>query len=243
VSDLALERALRELGAEVAFPPEPVFAQDVARRLRVAPPRRRSWRRPAVLALAALVVAVGAVLAVEPARTALLDFFRIGGVTVERVDRLPPVEPRARLALGTPVTLAEARSAVDFPVLVPARAGNPDAVFLSRGIPGGAVSLLYGDEDEARLLVTQFRGSVGGDLVKKAGAETGFSSVVVRGTEGWWLSGAPHAVVFRDEDGVIRQERTRLAGNVLLWVEDGITFRLEGRMALPEALRIAESLR
>jgi hypothetical protein len=196
-----------------------------------------------VLALAALAVAVGAVLAVEPARTALLDFLRIGGVSVERVDRLPPVEPRAPLGLGPRVTLAEARRAVDFPVLVPERAGTPEAVFLSRGIPGGAVSLLYGNEGDPRLLVTQFRGYVGPELVKKVADETTFTGVLVRGREGWWLSGAPHAVIFRDERGQIREERTRLAGNVLLWVEDGVTFRLEGRMALPEALRIADSLR
>jgi hypothetical protein len=121
--------------------------------------------------------------------------------------------------------------------------GAPDAVFLSRGIPGGAVSLLYGSEDEPRLLVTQFRGSVAPELVKKTAAGTRFTAVLVRGREGYWLSGAPHAVVFRDDEGVIREDRIRLAGNVLLWVEDGITFRLEGRMALPEALRIAESLR
>jgi hypothetical protein len=242
VSDLALERALRELAADLALPPEPVLAPAVVRRLRERPPRR-SWRRPLVLAFAVLAVALGAVLAVEPARTALLDFFRIGGVTVERVDRLPPVMPRATLGLGSRVTLAEARRAVDFPVRVPERAGAPDDVFVSRGIPGGAVSLLYGDEENLRLLVTQFRGDVEPDLVKKAAAETTFTTVVVRGEEGYWLSGAPHAVMFRDENGEIREERNRLAGNVLLWVEDGVTFRLEGRMPLREALRLAESLR
>jgi hypothetical protein len=243
--ELRLERALRELGAELAIPAEPPLAASVARRLREQPARRLArplWRRPAVVALAVLAAVVAATLAVEPARTALFELLRIGGVSVERVDRLPEVRRDAPLGLGRRVSLDEARGAVGFPVLVPSD-DAPDGVFLSRGIPGGAVSLLYGDEDEPRLLVTQFRGSLQPDFVKKSASGTSFSSVLVRGVEGYWLSGAPHAVVFRDENGDIREDRNRLAGNVLLWVEDDVTFRLEGRMALPDALEIADSLR
>ena len=242
-----LERSLRDLGAAIAYPAEPSLAPAVTRRLRdEPPPRRLLWGRPRLaVVLAVVALALGAALAVEPARTALFDFFHIGGVTVERVDTLPAVQPNAPLGLGRRITLSEARRAVAFRVLVPgdAEAGDPDGVYLSRAVPGGAVSLLYGTEQDIRLLVTQFRGTIEPDLVKKATAGSRFSVVIVRGVQGYWLSGAPHAVVFRDARGQIRADRYRLAGNVLLWVEDGITYRLEGNLALPDARRVAKSMR
>jgi hypothetical protein len=242
--DLRLERALRELGAELAIPPAPALVPAVSRRLRdeQRPRPRPFWRRPAVLALAVLAAVVAATLAVEPARTALFDLFRIGGVSVERVDELPEVDPHAPLGLGRRVTMAEARRAVRYRVLALPE-GEPDAVYLSRGIAGGAVSQLYGDDDEVRLLLTQFRGSIEPDFVKKMSAGSEFTVADVRGQQAYWLSGAPHAVMFRDERGVMRTDQYRLAGNVLLWVENGVTFRLEGRMTRAEALRLANSLR
>ena len=243
--ELRLERALRELGRELALPAPPELASAVARRLGEQPQPRRArplWRRPAAIALAVLAAVIAATLAVEPARTALLDLFRIGGVSVERVDKLPPIEPRAELGIGRRVSEAEARRAVRFRVLT-LPDDEPDGFYLSRGIPGGAVSQLYGDEDDVRLLVTQFRGRVEDEFVKKMSAGTAFSVVELRGTYAYWLSGAPHAVMFRDERGQIRTDRYRLAGDVLLWVEDGITYRLEGRMTRAEAIRLAKWIR
>jgi hypothetical protein len=64
----------------------------------------------------------------------------------------------------------------------------------------------------------------------------------VRGAPGLWLEGA-HAVVFRDAQGIVRDEELRLAGNVLLWERDGITYRLEGQIERDDAVRLAEALR
>src|SRR5436190_310395 len=82
-----LERALIALGDELEFPPAPDAWPRVAERL-----QRRRWIRPAVFALAASVLALGIAFAVPPARSAILKFFHIGSVTVERVDTLPPAQ-------------------------------------------------------------------------------------------------------------------------------------------------------
>jgi hypothetical protein len=37
--------------------------------------------------------------------------------------------------------------------------------------------------------------------------------------------------------------RQLVEGNTLIWVESGVTYRLETRQDLPEAIRIAESLK
>ena len=64
--------------------------------LRLEPvPARRSRRRGLVLVLAVVVVAIGIAFAVPPARSAILDFFHLGGVTVERVQTPPAAEERA----------------------------------------------------------------------------------------------------------------------------------------------------
>jgi hypothetical protein len=245
-----LELELRELGRELALPAVPDVSGRVAERLRAEPPPRRPRfappRRTLAIAIAILVVALAAALAVPPVRGALADLFHIGGVTVERVDELPPVTPGRGLGLGRRVTLDEARRAVDFGVLVPDADdwGEPDGAFVSRRIPGGVVSLLYGTERRPRLLATAFRGTTRGDLVKKAlTRDTSIRFVRVRGTDGYFLSGAPHAVVFRDANGRVRDDEYRLAKNVLLWTEGDVTYRLEGAFGVERALAIAGAMR
>src|SRR5262245_11833617 len=154
-----LELELRELGRELALPAVPDVSGRVAERLRAEPaphrPRFTLPRRTLAIAIAVLLVALAAALAVPPVRGALLDLFHIGGVTVARVATLPPVTSSGDLRLGRATTLEQARRDVDFPIRVPDEQawGRPDGVFLSRSIPGGAVSLLYGTERSPRLLV------------------------------------------------------------------------------------------
>jgi hypothetical protein len=59
---------------------------------------------------------------------------------------------------------------------------------------------------------------------------------------GYWLTGAPHVISYVDADGVVVDETVRLAGNVLLWEQDGVTFRIESLLSRAEALEIASSL-
>ena len=58
-----------------------------------------------------------------------------------------------------------------------------------------------------------------------------------------WLEGTPHQFFYRDSAGNPSPETLRLAGNTLLWEQDGVTFRLEAQVARDEALRIASSFR
>src|SRR2546423_8571131 len=111
-----LERDLREVGRLIAFPPEPNLVPGVVGRLTERP----RGRRPLVLALAVLAVALAAAFAVPPARTAILRFFHIGGETAERVDVLLPARhgsPVARLA--RPLRPSPARGAAGFPPRLP----------------------------------------------------------------------------------------------------------------------------
>jgi hypothetical protein len=239
-----LERDLRALGALVAFPETPDVAGRVVARL----PERRPSRRPRrafVVAFAALLVAVVAALAVPQARTAILEFFHIRGATVERVPTLPetPVRP-IDLGLGPEVPLEEAQDRAAYKVVDPSFLGEPDEIHYDPSRPGGQTAFLWrDDEGEPTLLLTQFRADVDTAYIEKmAGPGTTIELLTVNGEQAIWLTGTPHAYVYRDARGEIREEAIRLAGTVLLWQRGVSLMRLEGDLTREEALEIAESL-
>lgn len=296
-----LERAVRDLGPRLAYPPTPDIARAVRARLAAAPPPRRApwrdllaapWPRRLVLALALLVVLVGAVLAFSPeARRAVAGRLGLPGIAVVYFTPTPPpapIPPTApplpgllatatpiatpptpwltptitatpatigeRLRLGREVTLDEARRQARFPVLVPTLPdlGPPDAAFF--GIPpvGGQVALVWrgrpalpaAAQTGVGLLLTEFTGQLDPNFLKKIPGEgTRLEGVTVNGNQGYWFEGDPHEFAYQDANGQFTTATTRLAGNVLIWEQGGVTFRLEGARTKAEALRIAASVR
>jgi hypothetical protein len=235
-----LERELQALATHVDLPQAPDLTAAVRERL-VRPARRPLRRRPLVIAIAAAVLALAAALAVPPARSALLDVLHLGGVEVRRVPELPATSPNARLAPGKPVSLSTARRRADFPIATPADCDFCDPVLFDGSIPGGRVTITWPGV-RPRLFLMQFRGAATPFVDKMATARTAVRSVTVDGLAGYWIAGSPHAVVFTDEAGRTLFGR-RLARNVLLWEDDGVTYRLEGDITLARALQVARSLR
>jgi hypothetical protein len=219
-----LDVALRELGRHVEFPPTP----DLASALRGRLERPRLWRRPVAIALAVLVVAVGAVLAVPPARTAVLDWLGLRGVSITRVDELPPTPAVERLDLGRKVTPEQAPRWLVVPD------DEPDSIYVGNG----RVSLLWGTPDRVRLLLTELRGEAA--IEKAIQTSTRVERVTVNGQPGVWIE-EPHVVFFEDLRGRIRESTGRLAGKTLLWQHGLVTMRLEGDLSKEEALRIART--
>lgn len=240
-----LELALRELGGSLDWPAAPDLGEPVRRRLREAPARRPLIpRRALVIALAVLAVAVGAAFAVPQTRAAILEFFHLRGVTIERVQELPTVSVQTGLGtfLGDRLTLAEARERASFEVVVPQELGDPDEVYFQDGPPaGGMVSFIYGTSDDPRALFTQFAARVQDVIFKKVAPEAKIEAVTVDGQPGYWLEGA-HFFSYLDREGDMQSEQVRLAGNVLLWERGTRTLRLEANISKQEALRIAASV-
>jgi hypothetical protein len=231
-----LELAMERLGRELDYPETPDLVGPVRRRL--AEGRRPvAWRRPVLIALAALLVAVAATMAVPQARSEVLDWLGIGGVTVRHVDDLPTVEKRqADLALGRRMSLEEARELSVFGIRVPRRRGLEDPE-VYRG-DFGQVSFLYGSEEKPRLLITQLLGT--GSLEKLVQTETDVELVNVDGAEGAWLEGGEHVLFFPS----VGPESQRLVGNVLILErKDGVTVRIEADVPKSVAIRIFRSMR
>jgi hypothetical protein len=241
--DWDLERELRALGAELAVPHAPDLGPAVRVRVAALSPSRPLYRRRLVVVLAALAVAVAAALAVPQARTAILEFFRIQGATVERVPE--PAGTRAELGLAVPLPLEEARAKLGFEPVVPdlPGLGRPDAVYVDTRALGGQISFLYGTEAAPRLLVSEFRGDSNPDLISKgAGAETRIEPVTVNGEPGLWVAGAPHELGYRGPDGQVETDSVRIAGNTLVWQRGPLTLRLEGNVSKSRALELAEAV-
>jgi hypothetical protein len=220
VADLTagLAAELRALGRQLDVPPPPDVTRAVRARL-TSPPRRRPVLRYAVVVL---LVLLSAILAVPPVRAAVFDFFRIGGVSV-RSEPGPSVPPTPALTERPVAGLEVAEQATGLRVRPPAALGPPDAV---RVVEDRVVSLRWVDTpDRPEVRMDVFDGQPE-PLFEKYLRVQEAVEVDVGGQPGWYVPW-PHEVVFIDPGGVRREASARLAGPTLIWVQDGLTYRLE----------------
>jgi hypothetical protein len=233
-----LERRLHALAPYVELPEDPDLQAAVG--ARIAARRSPRLRRAVALGLALVALAIGIAFAVPPARSGILRFLGFGGVRIEFVDKLPVAPVRNELDLGLLTTLSAARDAVSYRILISDLLGGPDEVHLR----GDQVGFVYRTKEGVKLLVTQFPGTETSGLVKKLYTpRTRIFYAPVGGSPGYWITGAPHAFLYLDKRGRVIQQTLYLAGDTLLWQHGGLTLRLEGRISLGQALRIARSLR
>jgi len=123
---------------------------------------------------------------------------------------------------------------------------------VARGVPGGLLSLAYGPRagmPEAKstglgLLVSEFRGDLAPEYAGKiAGQATRVERLTVDGHRALWLEGAPHFFFYRSPNQPFREERLRIAQNVLLLEDGRLLVRLEGAFGREWAVELARSLR
>jgi hypothetical protein len=238
-----LEHALRTVGRNLDYPAAPDMSDGVRRRLAEGDRPRAPFlrRRSLVVALAVLAVSVGAVMVVPQARSTVLDWLGIGGVTIRYVEELPRVEKATdNLGLGERVSLREARERAGFHVQVPTVDGLADPPGVYYRDDARQVAFLYGSEDSPKLLVTQ--AAVGSAIEKLVSIGTGVERVSVDvETTGVWLSGEKHGLFY---PAAAEEEPFRLVGNALVYETPlGITVRIEAEISKEEALRIARSMR
>lgn len=226
-----LELRLDALRDQIAWPETPALELTLDRRS-----HRSAHSRVRVLAFAVLLMAIAGVLAFSSgARSAFLEIFRIRGATVERVDELPPVDAQ-RLDYGERVSRSEAEQRVGFELV---DLGEPDGIYVRDRV----VSMVYGPVQKPRLVLTELRGGIWEGLIKKVGSSgTRVDQVTVNGERGLFVSGDQHFVMFIDENGAVTDERTYLAGTVLLWNRGLLLLRLEGDLTKAEASELAASV-
>jgi hypothetical protein len=227
----SLEDELRALGRSASVPP---VADGLAAKVleRVAePPVRRSfgeavrsrWR--ALLALLAVLVA-GALVA-EPVRAQVSEWLNIGGVEAVQVPSGPTSAPGAPEVVGHQ-TLAEAAKTAGFVPVVPEALGAPTGVQASAGFVAMSWATATGV-----VRLEQFQAEPQPMYFKKFYTELEY----VPSIDGYWFS-APHELVLVKKTGV--EQTVRVAGPTLVWVRDGVTYRLEGVPEKDRAVELAQ---
>jgi hypothetical protein len=225
-----LERALVALGLELDIPAEPDLRSGVRERIE----RRSRSRRALVLALA-LLVAFGIAFAIPPARSALLRFFHIGAVTIERVDTLPAARERSFVAgLGPALSLRQAEQSSGVPLVFN---GTRPRRFYAQ--PGLIATVLH--YRGTSVLLAELQGDQMGLTKKFASPDTRVEPAQI-GSFGIWVEGGKHVLIWQAASGEIRQLERRLAGNVLIWTEGARTYRLEGGLTMGQMLELGRQI-
>jgi hypothetical protein len=263
----ALAAELRALSPRLSVPPAVEQAAAVRRRLAGPQPearhleaqrRQRARRhpearcRPATVwrgrilyprwraALVAVLTVAALAAAVPQSRAVIAHVLRLDGVEV-RQQPGPPPAPHPSLPGEQRMPLNQARQHVAFPIIVPARLGQPSAVTVSDG--GRVVTLAYDRTPYGQVRLDEFAGHLDQVYFEKFALIDHATKVRVNGTEGLWVTG-PEEVVYVGSDGVTVQASARLTtGSTLIWGTPRVALRLEGGFSKAAALAVAASAR
>jgi len=243
------ERLLDGVAADLEWPRTPDLRVRVVASVEDAPASAsRWWPRPGLAVAAAVLFALVLLLAVEPARTAVAEFF--GLVEGERIEFLPPPPPGETATplpaavgiqeYGERATLPDLRDALDFAPALPGGVGEPDAVYLIRDAHFAAIAVLaYERFDLWQTRFTDF-----GYFGKGIPPSTFIEQLKVGEQPAYWIAGGNHILRFVDTDGqeIAGSQRT-VDRNTLVWQgPSGTTYRIETDLPLADALAIAETL-
>ncbi|HKA67481.1 MAG TPA: hypothetical protein VKG85_00025 [Actinomycetes bacterium] len=256
-----LAAELHELGRHLEVPPAPTAAQlaaAVRARLETAgaptgSPLARPWPQLVFRAAAVVAILFAGLLVVSPqVRAAVADLLRFAGIEIRQGEG-PQVPPGGRYVPlpGERVTdLETARELAQFPILVPASLGPPDAVVVADGEPPRVVSLLYYPDSESPpstpagreqpvIRIDEFHGSISPVFMKYVDQQA--EPIALGRYLAFWID-QPHPVLYVDRGGRVQEERARLSGRTLIVEIDGTTVRIEGDFDKERATEIARSL-
>jgi hypothetical protein len=251
-----LESRLHNAARSFPYPPTPDIAAAVSQQMR-QPARRTLRPRRLALAAAIILAILFALLSVPQVRAAVADILRIGAIIIHLTEPSPTpttvgptttaqvtIIPLSILDLAGETTLEAARKKVNYSLRLPTYPpdlGLPDHVYLQQ-IDGPFVVMAWVDRQNPRKVKLSLH--ILGPYTNGYG-EKGNPKLIahtrVHGNEAAWLEG-PHLLQYYVEHRVEIDLRRLVTGNVLVWEENGLTYRLETDLSMEEAVKIAESL-
>lgn len=224
-------------------------AGDVVSDVRAAIDAEARHRKRRRRGIGVAIVAIASTLLIPGVRTAVAHRFGIGGVNVHQTnpgETVPPVG--GSFDLGQRVDLEQVRSKVDYELRVPSLPELPRPTVYLRD--NGIVSLVYPESsllpDPAGtgvgLIITQFTGDSRDIMEKFLESGPDVHQLIVNRQHALWITGGDHYVFFINQDKGVVDVPGHVAGNTLLWVDAGVTVRLEADISEADAVRIAESM-
>lgn len=260
------EDVVRQTASTLPYPPTPPMAERVLARLATERHQgrgqgRRRQLQPVWVVSIILVLLIG-LWAVPPVRAAILEFLQIGAVRIWLVEPTPTPEPAATAAEAAPTrtvapsptplpslfdlagetTLAGAAEKAGFPIRLPSYPpdlGPPDGVFY-QDLGGPVVVLVWLNAERPGEAAYSLHILGQGAVVNKGNPPV-LETTTVNGNQAAWTSG-PYVLSYGQPGREHWEVRRIVSDRVLVWFEDGLTYRLESNLTLDEAKRMAESL-
>jgi hypothetical protein len=219
--------------------------------------KRLAW------SLTIILILFASLMLIPPVRAAVIEFIQIGVVRIFQREPTPMTPPNEQFPstivplTATPVatsqplisllerlagetTLEEAQQSVNYLIVLPSYPsdlGPPDRVFV-QDADGDMTILVWIDPQQADEILMSLHivppGSWAIEKVKPALVQ----ETTVNGRRAIWAVG-PYPLRF--SNGNLDFVRM-IDGRVLIWTEGDITYRLETKSSLEEAIKVAESL-
>lgn len=256
------EQQLVSIARGMEYPRTPDTAGSVMKRLR-ASARPRFLARRFAWSLVVILVLFSSLMLIPPARAAILEFIQIGIVRIFRAEPTQALPQQEFPSTMVPVTatpaptseplipilerlagersLEGAQQLVDYPILLPSYPpdlGRPDRIFVQDADGNMTILIWIDPEHPAQVLMSLHMIPAGSWAVEKMAPER-VQETTVNGQDAVWAVG-PYPVRFSNGD----LDFVRLVdGHVLIWTDGEITYRLETRLELEEAIRVAQSLK
>lgn len=253
MNKMEFEKRLHSIASGMHYPPTPEVAGSVMTRLKDRG-RPRFNSKKLAWSLTIIFVLVSSIMLVPPARAAIIEFIQVGVVRIfprpaqPHLDVISPVTPDTELPslisilddIAGESNLTGAQEITPYLILLPAYPsdlGLPDRVYV-QDAEGSMTILVWIDPHQPDDVILSLHFiPTGYWSINKMGPSM-IQETRVNGQHAIWAEG-PYPLLLRN--GNVEFVRL-IEGQVLIWTNDEITYRLETDLSLQEAIKIAESL-
>lgn len=252
MNDIEFENKLGLISKGMQYPRTPEIATLVMKKIRPAT-RPRLFAKKWAWSLTFILILLSSLFAIPPVRAAILEFIQIGIVRIFPQNTEPTIQPtNESISTATPApsmipllesifgktTLEQAQRQVNYQILLPQNFGKPDYVFI-QDANGYMIILVWMNPERPQSVELSLHFIPNQSwAITKMGPEV-LEETRVNEYKAVWAVG-PYPLMLSNRSEI---EFTRLIqGNVLIWTDGNITYRLETNLSMEEAVAIAESL-
>lgn len=252
-----LEEQIRQYSRSFAYPPTPNLSKKMGYIVQQEkqPQRGLLFSRPAWIVSAVLIL-LALLFSVPTVRAQILEFIQIGRVKIFLVEPTPvptttPLPPTSTplpadsvhtlQGIAGEVSFTEAAGKISYPVELPTYPvglGKPDHVFI-QDLGEPVLILVWMDPNHTDQVLLSLSFIPEGSFALEKVKPRIIQETTVNGQPAVWTEG-PYILKLKNGDIDLRRF---IKGNVLIWEDKTITYRLETGLSMENAVKIAESLK